>query len=255
MTIIIGSARHDESGRYVRGKPGDQLQGKSPDFMGEVSMQTFYNSKKGWNIIRAKDATIANKIAANMKAACNNVNLGYSQDDRYGVITNGINAKKPTNCDCSSLVRACVKEATGKDPGDFTTVNAVTKLNATKLFEKAIPYTPSIALYTGDILCTKIKGHIVVVTDGNDREVITVQKPKQEVATPAVKQTVTYFPRYTGTSVSLVDALNSLSINSSMACRKIIASKNGINNYNGTAQQNQQLLTLLKRGRLISGKF
>ena len=255
MTIIIGSARRDEAGRYVRGKPGDQLQGKSPDFSGEVSMQTFYTAKKGWNIIRAKDGNIANKIAANMKTACNNINLGYSQSDRYGVITNGINTKKPTNCDCSSLVRACIKEATGKDPGDFTTANAVTKLNATKLFEKAIPYTPTVALYTGDILCTKTKGHIVIVTDGNTRAITSA--PKQEtVSKPSIVQnSVCYFPRYNGASASLVDALNSLSINSSMACRKIIASKNGINDYNGSAQQNQKLLTLLKQGKLISGTF
>ena len=168
MTVIIGSAKRDENGRYVRGKPGDQLQGKSPDFSGEVSQQSFYVSKKGWNIIRAKNSAIANKLATNMKTACNNENIGYSQSDRYGVITNGIKTKKPTNCDCSSLVRACVKEATGKDPGDFTTANAVTKLKATGLFQQAIPYTPSVKLFTGDILCTKIKGHIVIVTEGNN---------------------------------------------------------------------------------------
>lgn len=179
MTIIIGSAKRDENGRYVRGKPGDQLQGKSPDFSGEVSMQSFYVAKKGWNVIRAKDFAIAVKIAANMKAACNNANIGYSQSDRYGVINNGINSKTPTNCDCSSLVRQCVKEATGKDPGDFTTANAVSKLNATGFFQKTIPYTPSVVLYTGDILCTKTKGHIVVVTDGNapKAEAASVTKP------------------------------------------------------------------------------
>ena len=120
-----------------------------------------------------------------MKTACNNENIGYSQSDRYGVITNGIKTKKPTNCDCSSLVRACVKEATGKDPGDFTTANAVSKLKATGLFQQAIPYTPSIQLFTGDILCTKSKGHIVIITEGNSR--VQEAKPSPTLTLVSIK--------------------------------------------------------------------
>lgn len=59
-----------------------------------------------------------------------------------------------------------------------------------------------------------------------------------------------YYPRYTGKSVSLVDALKSLKIDSSFANRKKIAVKNGIKAYLGTAKQNTQMLTLLKQGRL-----
>ena len=166
MAIMIGSARHDEKGGYTNGAKGDSVQTTTPDYRGEVSMQKFYEHSKGWYVIRAKDPEIALKIAQKMKNACNNKNLGYSQSDRYGVIKNGINTKIPSNCDCSSLVRACVKEAAGKDPGDFTTSNAVAKLTATGLFDSVYTYKPNMALNTGDILCTKTKGHIVVVTDG-----------------------------------------------------------------------------------------
>ena len=165
MGVIIGSARHDEKGKYTNGAKGDNLQISTPDYKGEVSMQNFYVHKKGWNVLRPKDSSIAHKIAENMKSACNNKNLGYSQSDRYGVIKNGIKTTIPSNCDCSSLVRACVKEATGKDPGDFTTANAIQKLSATGLFEAPFSYSYDTSLHEGDILCTKTKGHIVAVTD------------------------------------------------------------------------------------------
>lgn len=165
MSIIIGSARRDEKSGYSGGAKGDSLQTSTPDYKGEVSMQNFYVHKKGWNILRPKDSNVARKIAENMKVACNNKNLGYSQSDRYAVIKDGVNTTKPSNCDCSSLVRECVKEASGKDPGDFTTANALQKLSATGLFEAPFPYSYDTPLHAGDILCTKTKGHIVIVTD------------------------------------------------------------------------------------------
>lgn len=170
MQIIIGSARSDERKQYTQGKAGDQRQSSTPDYNGEVSMQKFYVHSKGWNIIRAKSVGVANRIASAMKIACNNPNIGYSQSDRYGVVKYGVGTKQKCNADCSSLVRQCVKEASGVDAGDFTTGNAASKLIATGLFNNAIPYNPASVLYTGDILCTKTKGHIVVVTDGNARQ-------------------------------------------------------------------------------------
>jgi len=55
-------------------------------------------------------------------------------------------------------------------------------------------------------------------------------------------------PSYTGDS--FVDALKSIGVDSSFANRKVIASKNGIANYTGTAQQNTTLLNLFKEGKL-----
>ena len=59
-----------------------------------------------------------------------------------------------------------------------------------------------------------------------------------------------YYKKYTGSSVSLVDALKAIGVNSSMNNRKKIAKANGISNYTGTASQNTKLLNLLKQGRL-----
>lgn len=65
------------------------------------------------------------------------------------------------------------------------------------------------------------------------------------------ENTIAYFKKYTGNSVSIVDALQHISVDSSYNSRTKIAKKNGINNYTGTAHQNTQLLNLLKQGKLI----
>lgn len=62
--------------------------------------------------------------------------------------------------------------------------------------------------------------------------------------------TTSYYKKYTGSSGSLVDALKAIGVNSSYDNRKAIAKKNGISNYEGTASQNEKLLSLLKQGKL-----
>ncbi len=62
---------------------------------------------------------------------------------------------------------------------------------------------------------------------------------------------ISYYPQYGGKTLSLVDALKSLNINSAFANRKKIANANGIKSYLGTSKQNTTLLNLLKKGKLI----
>lgn len=228
MITRVGSARIDERGKLVGGKAGDQT-GK------EVSEQNFYVHSKGWFVLRPKSEAHAEKIAERMRAACNNPNIGYDQNQRTGVIKNGIDSKVKTECDCSSLVRACVLEATGKDPGNFNTSNEKGVLYATGLFEQVRTYNSMLPLYVGDILVTKTKGHTVIVTQGNQRENV-----------------VKYYPAYKGTSVSFVDALVTMGIKSTFENRTKIANANGYKNYTGTAQENTFLLKLLKDGKLKS---
>ena len=73
---------------------------------------------------------------------------------------------------------------------------------------------------------------------------------KTTTATPAAPK-VNYFAKYTGTSGSIVAALNSLKITSSFSYRGKIAKANGIKLYVGTSNQNTTLLKLLKQGKLI----
>ncbi|MCD8364706.1 MAG: hypothetical protein LUC83_02605 [Clostridiales bacterium] len=171
-TIYIGSARHDENGKYTGGAAGDQTQKSSTnDTVGEVSMQSFYVHSKGWYIIRPKSVSVANAIAAAMKTLCNNSNVGYDQGNRNGVITYGVDTKTKTECDCSSGVRACVIKGAGKDPGNFTTANEATVLAKTGLFNDKVAYVSQAKtpVYNGDILVTKTKGHTVIVVSGNAR--------------------------------------------------------------------------------------
>ena len=177
--IVIGSARIAENGRATGGQAGDQKQTSTPDCKGEVSMQEFYVSSKGWYVIRPKSKTHAKKIAERMEAACNNPNIGYDQGGRYGVIKNGIDTKKKTEADCSSLIREIIIEATGKDPGDFNTASEPAALEKTGLFEKKFTYSYKSQLCTGDILVTKTKGHTAVVVKGKSRapEKLRAAKP------------------------------------------------------------------------------
>lgn len=159
---IIGSARISEKGT-VNGVAGDQKQASEDDYAGEVSLQEFYVHSKGWYILRYMDETIAKKIADAMVRACNNKNIGYSQPNRLQVVKAGTDTKVPADADCSSLVRRCIIEATGEDPGNFTTFDEANMLRATGHFVQ-ISYMSKSDLRVGDILVTKTKGHTAIVT-------------------------------------------------------------------------------------------
>lgn len=175
MAMRIGSARHDEDGNYTGGEAGDQTGS-------EVSQQAFYVHSKGWDVVRAKKASHAKKLARKMCDACGNSHIGYDQNQRLGIISKGIDTTTDTECDCSSLVRECVIEAMGVDPGNFTTADEVEMLEATGLFKAARSYTASTTLYNGDILVTKTKGHTAIVTSGNPRKASgSSSKPTYEV--------------------------------------------------------------------------
>ena len=235
--IIIGSARMGENGSVVGGKSGDQKQKTTEDYSGEVSMQNFYLHKKGWYILRWIDDVYAENCAKSMRRACNNPNIGYDQSNRNGILKHGTYATTKTECDCSALVRQCVKEAAAVDPGNFTTSTEVTILKATGLFQAPIKYRSGTPIYNGDILVTCSKGHTAVVVSAIPR-VPTLETAK-------------YYPPYLGKSSSIVDALASLGVNASKDNRTKIAAANGIQSYSGTAQENTYLLNLLKHGKLI----
>ena len=86
-------------------------------------------------------------------------------------------------------------------------------------------------------------GDLKVPTDSNNN----VPDPP-----PVVGFTETYFPACSSSYSSIVDALKSIGVDSSYNNRATIAAKNGISGYSGTADQNNQLLSLLKSGKLIN---
>ena len=235
--IIIGSARSDERGKLSGGAAGDQKQKSAEDYSGEVSMQNFYHHKKGWYILRWIDPVNAEECAKAMYRACNNKNIGYDQTQRSSILLHGTMSGVKTECDCSSLVRICIREASAVDPGNFTTLDEIVVLRRTGLFAEKIKYKSGTPLYNGDILVTCTRGHTAVVVS----------------ALPRIKNTldVKYYPQYFGKDTSIVNALVSLGQNASKEQRKKIAAVNGLQGYTGTAKENTQLLSLLKKGLLI----
>lgn len=168
MAITIGSARIDEHGNAANGAAGDQTKR-------EVCTEPYYVHALGWYCMRAKDPAKAQLIAKEMKAACDNNNIGYDQNQRLDIIKAITKAKTmsaiswKTECDCSSLVRACVMAAGMGDPGNFTTYNECKILEATGQFEPKFKVTSSTPLYDGDVLCSCKKSHTVIVCSGNPR--------------------------------------------------------------------------------------
>jgi len=98
-------------------------------------------------------------------------------------------------------------------------------------------------------------GREIYVTSFNNSSYASIWKYviRWEGATPTTSPTkaVTYFPKYTGSSVSIVDGLKAVGApDTSLAYRKTIATANGITGYTGTASQNTKMLNLLKQGKL-----
>ena len=233
MRVIFGSARMGENGRTTGGKVGDQKQVSTPDYKGEVSEQDFYVHKKGWIVLRARNADVAHKLAMAMHTACSNRNIGYDQSNRLGILSYGTNSAVNTECDCSSLVRVCVQEATGKAVPNFTTENEQKILAGLNMFDRYV-YKNGMAMYEGDILVTAERGHTGIITQGHVRG-----------------ETITY-KAYTGSSKSLVDALKAVGEkDTSKEHRTKIASANGMQNYTGSGVQNTKLLQLLRKGLLV----
>jgi len=186
MKVVIGSARIDENGKLTGGKAGDQT-GR------EVSTQKFYMHSKGWIGLRAKDSALADKLAKGMQIACDNPNLGYDQNERLGVVRNGIESTVKTECDCSSLVRAVLKYA-GVEVTNFTTATEKAIIMATGLFDE-VKINSAADVTNGMILVTKTKGHTVIVVSG------ATEKKEEKKSNPYTPSRITLFKGSAGNNV------------------------------------------------------
>lgn len=235
MDIIIGSARISEKWT-VAGNAGDQKQKTKPDYSGEVSMQKFYVDSRGWDVLRPKKATHAEALAKAMKKYCNDSNVGYSQEERSAIMSYA--GKGKTNCDCSSLIRRCVKDATGKTISNFTTASEKVTLVNSGLFDYVGKYKAGMKLCVGDVLATCTKGHTVAVVEGYARSKA--------------------FPKYTGSASGIDEIFKAIGATAyydtkytNYKKRKPIATANGISNYSGTSGQNIKLKILARNGQLL----
>lgn len=73
-----------------------------------------------------------------------------------------------------------------------------------------------------------------------------VLRPKKKKST-----SLKYFKAYKGDNKSIVDALEAIGAKSDFSYRKKIAAKNKIKDYKGTPEQNEKMLALLKKGKLV----
>ena len=173
MAVKVGSARIDENGKAHGGQAGDQT-GK------EVSTQSWYLHSKGWRVFRAKNPSVAEKIAQCMERACKNSKIGYDQYQRNTLYKEaskvGFDVSRvttPCETDCSALVRVCIAYAgiTGLPEG-FRTGNMPSNLNKTGAFTELTGskyQSQSTYLGRGDILVTKTNGHTVVVLSNGSK--------------------------------------------------------------------------------------
>lgn len=152
-TIMIGSARSMSLGRVA-----------------SVSEQEFYNHPKKWYVIHAKKKTHRHSLCLDMRNACANDHLMYSQDRRAEIYKRGTDAKVDTYCDCSSLVTQIIRECMMINFPNCTTYSLPQEARKSGLFS-VYEYTPGIQLWNGDILCTQTKGHVVIVTRNGLRNV------------------------------------------------------------------------------------
>lgn len=248
MAVRIGHASISEN-RSITGSAGDN-NGK------EVFIASWYKHPSGWVVLRCKDESKRKKIAEAMEKACKNNDIGYDQHQRDTLFNNvkdrGYDPAKTTKkveTDCSALVRVCIAYAYKKDiAGNIVTVNEPSALVRTGEFTK---YTTdkycksSDYLLRGDILCTPVSGHTVVVLDNG---------AKVKNTSTGTNATSSYYPKYTGKSTMLDTVLKAVGVpagyRGSWAKRKPLAVKNGIKSYTGTASQNTQLISLAKKGKL-----
>lgn len=188
--VQIGHARIDENGNASGGVAGDQ-NGK------EVCITDFYPHSKGWDVLRAKEEAVAEKIAKCMEDACANPNVGYDQYGRLSLYNNvkylkfkcDINTLKvKVECDCSSLVRVCLAYA-GIEVANFTTGNEKSVILATGKFDCLECDANGSNLKRGDILVTKTKGHTVVVLT-NGAKYQKEEKPVTPTPQPTTKKTI-----------------------------------------------------------------
>ena len=183
MAVRIGHASIDENGKINGGSAGDQT-GK------EVCIRNWYKHSKGWVVLRCKDADKRELIAQAMKNACDNPHIGYDQYQRDSLFNNvkdkGYDPSKTTKnveTDCSALVRVCIAYAYQEDiAGNIRTISEPAALVKTGRFEKLTDaqYTESSDyLRRGDVLCTSVSGHTVIVLDDGAKVTKTTNKSEE----------------------------------------------------------------------------
>lgn len=195
-----------------------------------------------------------------------NLGKGIDYDGTYGV-------------QCVDLAKHYIKNVLGITPQSIG--NAIEYYNKRKTSEyltknfKWIDNTEEFIPKKGDLCVFTSKsgnGHISVATGEGTTSYFysydqNFPKAKHEPMTkikhsytsflgvlrPKKKKSISlkYFKAYKGDSKSIVDALEAIDAKSDFSYRKKIAAKNKVKDYKGTPEQNEKMLALLKKGKLV----
>ena len=87
-------------------------------------------------------------------------------------------------------------------------------------------------------------------TAAQNTQLLNLLRNQSSTSTPTPAPITSYYQGKQAGGTSIVNALNAIKVDSSLNHRSKIAKANGISNYTGTAQQNTQMLNLLKQGKL-----
>ncbi|MDE7309824.1 MAG: N-acetylmuramoyl-L-alanine amidase [Lachnospiraceae bacterium] len=217
---------------------------------------------------------IGSKICAEIALALNITNRGFKTNQNYYVLKHTRAQAIIIECcfvddrddaehwNAEKCAQAIVKGITGHviTTATQTTASDLHKYSIGQAVEYGTSY-PAPTLPCGIQYATGGNGHgiITAIVSGqakykldndlyvNDGDIRGLYTEPVLVSQPQVN----YYPRYTGVSVSIVDALQTICEDSSFANRKKIAERNGITTYIGSADQNNKLLSLLKNGKLV----
>lgn len=174
MAIKIGHASKDENKAARGGAAGDQTGG-------EVCTRSWYNG--GWQFVaRAKEAAVAEKMAAACEAGCANDLVGYDQSGRNTLMEEaravGFDLAKITNaceCDCSSFMAVCAAAAgilipSGNAPTTSTLKKVLQNTGAFEILTDSKYLTSDKYLLRGDILCKAASHTVMALEDGASAE-------------------------------------------------------------------------------------
>jgi hypothetical protein len=260
---LFGWASIDENGKGRGGKAGDQKQeSNTNDTKGEVRVGQHYTFGQEF-VIRYKSEAKAKKHAKALKSLCNNKHLGYDMNERTTLnkqlekigYENYEKLSEDCETDCSDLQDVCAKIAGAIN----TTVATSGMKSAYGNDDDFIILTDKKYLTTGDYLLegdmSVAPGHHTIgcIESGakSKNETRAITTPGCATKTNAGTNTGKgYYTACNKKYTSIVDALNSIGVDSSKANRTKIANANGITGYKGTASQNTSMLSLLKAGKL-----
>jgi GH24 family phage-related lysozyme (muramidase) len=129
--------------------------------------------------------------------------------------------------------------------------NSTTMIIAIPTTNLRVPQTTIIKTTQPKVISTTSPKEIQSTIQETNAVIPSSSTLKTILETSLQESSIIYYPACDKSYDSIVNALNSIGVDSSITNRGKIAELNGISNFSGTAEQNTKLLNLLKEGKLI----